>query len=72
MSLDKSKVTVEDSAKSAAKFAGEAMEKTADKVKTTLLSRGRGYPRLAFPIPGWALRYLMLSYQHIGRVEIID
>ena len=52
MSLDKSKATAEDSAKSAAKFAGEAMEKTADKVKTTLLSRGRGYLRHAFPIPG--------------------
>lgn len=63
---------MEDSAKSVAKFAGEAMEKTADKVKTTLLSHGGGYLRLAFPIPSSALRYLKLSYPHIGRVETID
>lgn len=40
-SLDKSKATVEDSAKSAAKFADDAVDKTVKKLKKTLSGKGQ-------------------------------
>lgn len=46
-SLEKSKATMQESAKSAAKYAGEAVEKTAVKVQTTLLTHGEGTADLA-------------------------